>query len=710
MSKDQRKANRQQLAVQNDISIRGSSSFHFSPAVTLALACAWIGYALLFIIPTRLAANLPYFRTIDVAEFFSGIANVEWRTNAKSLGSVLLIFGAASSGGIRFLQKLKIVGLSKAEQVLFGLGIGLGILSLSCLGAGLAHALSPIMLWIGVVAFGLFGLIGRIVSPPYQFRPVARSEMDGIQAAAFALICFIALVNLIGALGPPIFYDTLVYHLALPKLYLIKGGIVPTPENIYAGIPANTEMLYLLGLALAGEGTAKLIPWALSITLAAAILLWVRRHSDTRLGIIAALLFYSCPMVAFQTWSSLIELTWALYAFLAFYCLSLLEDNSEFQENCVVLGGIFAGLAAGVKYNALPLIIIAPLSRLLWQRKEASERQRICRQSIVFIGVACIVASPWLLKNMWFYRNPLFPLFDGFLGKSFGADWRALLSDAQTRSLWSIPTLHGITDMVTVLWSSTWENTVIHMIGPALLLFVPLSLLVKWQNPGYRPLAIFAALCYFSWSISSRLPRFILFAVPAAAILAVRATLSFEPGRRSGHLFEASLLFVCLLNAMQITCYWHQWGAWRVVLGQQTRSAYLLQGRPGYFTPYFAAAEFTNRSLPLGAKIFLFGESRSYFFDHEVVATSFFGRDPFVTAVNEARTPAEVSQFLKRKGITHFAVSRAELYRRGSTSPFESGASEIFSRFVQMHLRLIFKHIVTSPPDDRQWIEVYEVV
>ncbi|MBI5883211.1 MAG: hypothetical protein HZB91_08910, partial [Elusimicrobia bacterium] len=55
-------------------------------------------------------------------------------------------------------------------------------------------------------------------------------------------------LNLLCALAPEIYYDSLNYHLALPNLYLLKGRIVATPHQIFSGLPFGGQMLY--GLAL----------------------------------------------------------------------------------------------------------------------------------------------------------------------------------------------------------------------------------------------------------------------------------------------------------------------------------------------------------------------------------------------------------------------------------------------------------------------------
>ncbi|HEX7502086.1 MAG TPA: hypothetical protein VF451_01585, partial [Acidobacteriota bacterium] len=52
------------------------------------------------------------------------------------------------------------------------------------------------------------------------------------------------LVPLVYAALPPTFYDSLVYHLGIPNLYLQSGGFVATPQFVYA----NTFIYYEISL------------------------------------------------------------------------------------------------------------------------------------------------------------------------------------------------------------------------------------------------------------------------------------------------------------------------------------------------------------------------------------------------------------------------------------------------------------------------------
>lgn len=61
------------------------------------------------------------------------------------------------------------------------------------------------------------------------------------------------------ALTPETAKDALVYHLAIPKLYLRHGGIYFIEGNIAQGNPLLTEMIFLLALFLKGDSLAKLL-------------------------------------------------------------------------------------------------------------------------------------------------------------------------------------------------------------------------------------------------------------------------------------------------------------------------------------------------------------------------------------------------------------------------------------------------------------------
>ena len=47
----------------------------------------------------------------------------------------------------------------------------------------------------------------------------------------------------LAALSPPVFYDALVYHLALPNLWLLRGRMEHLPGVVYSVFPQAAEVL-----------------------------------------------------------------------------------------------------------------------------------------------------------------------------------------------------------------------------------------------------------------------------------------------------------------------------------------------------------------------------------------------------------------------------------------------------------------------------------
>ncbi len=530
------------------------------------------------------------------------------------------------------------------------------------------------------------------------------------------MIAGLILINLVGALGPETFYDALVYHLALPQAYLLKHAIFPTPHNVFSGVPFNIEMLYGLGLAIGGEGLAKLIPWGISIAILGLIALWARRFADAKVGLLAALFFYSCPMVSSETWYGTVDLGWCFFSFLTIFALIIGLENAETPKiNWIVLAGIFAGLTMGVKYNAFSILAVALLLlffKRIWEQKQNWRRTKT--ESGLFVLAALIVVLPWLLKNFYFYRNPIFPFFHELFNahSSDVPDWRGVLQDAGRELRPVFTTMAGFVDFLAGPWSRSWDVRTLDSIGVASLACVPALCLADWKKSSpYRLLLVALMVGLALASLSSRLPRYLIFVLPFLAI-AVATPLASE--KRVGVLsrvFPLAVILACGINCCQIFNSWFELGGWVVVSGQKTKAEYLQRSHPGYPTPYYAAAEFVNL-LPMNVKILFLGESRGYYFLRDTVLCSVFISDPFVAAVNGASSPEQVRDYLRNAGITHIFINWWEVIRKGGDDSLFSKKGQVtFDAFAKKHLRVAFRNEIFAPApvDTRQFVEVYEL-
>ena len=83
----------------------------------------------------------------------------------------------------------------------------------------------------------------------------------------------------------------------------------------------------------------------------------------------------------------------------------LLSMRDDARPIAAIVAGGFAGFACGVKLTAVPVIVLAvPVAVLA-----AKWSMRNLRQAILFVVVAGAVFSPWLVRNVAWAGNPVFP-------------------------------------------------------------------------------------------------------------------------------------------------------------------------------------------------------------------------------------------------------------------------------------------------------------
>jgi len=132
-------------------------------------------------------------------------------------------------------------------------GVGLGVFSLVTLGVGLFLGAGAGFSTGVLLAAAL--LAGRNI-PRWLKNFRALNCLAPAPPLFTFLLALILLLQLLTALAPPLAFDALVYHLALPQLALHTGRIAYTPDLMFAGMPQMAETLYLLALSLGGQSAA----------------------------------------------------------------------------------------------------------------------------------------------------------------------------------------------------------------------------------------------------------------------------------------------------------------------------------------------------------------------------------------------------------------------------------------------------------------------
>lgn len=226
------------------------------------------------------------------------------------------------------------------------------------------------------------------------------------------------IVNLMGALGPELAFDSLWYHLTIPKIYLQLHRVVFIPGNLlyYSAMPKLVEILFAAGLALGSESFAKLIHFTFGILSLLVIYKIARRQLFPKMSVVACVIFYSNLLVGWESITAYVDLGRVFFELLAL--LSVLDFYKTKKMKWVIISGFMIGFAVATKLLAgfSMLILLFCINFVLI--RYFNEIRKIISANIVYILSVVVVLFPWLFFAYLNTGNPFFPLFSNYL-KSF---------------------------------------------------------------------------------------------------------------------------------------------------------------------------------------------------------------------------------------------------------------------------------------------------
>ena len=314
-------------------------------------------------------------------------------------------------------------------SLLYGLSglIALGGLGTLFLFVGLLSTKAIPIVALLLLALALIGtsvpkeIAGTIVS----FRQNGPRKTEWLFVIALKLCAILAFI---GVLAPPdtLEWDSLAYHLAVPKLWLAQGHISYIPYIHQSNFPGAFDYLYLFGLS-AGYPGAKAFVLAAATFGGFAIFGLTRQLYGRKAAWWASLAFSTVPVLLWLSGTAYIDVPNGLcagiaIALAALYCKTL-------DKKHLMLAAVMLGLATASKYTGLQTIGAVGLILLLTgiKRKESGEYFK----SAVVVGiVALVIACPWYIKNELWAGNPVYPFFYSKLG---GRNFSAPQAEEYTR-------------------------------------------------------------------------------------------------------------------------------------------------------------------------------------------------------------------------------------------------------------------------------------
>lgn len=505
----------------------------------------------------------------------------------------------------------------------FGAGLVLHSLLLTALAASGFLKPQTVRLLVGIGA--ALGLLGTFPWSRPAFRP---SRPDGETLVGAGLFAFLLLgPGLIAALSPAVFYDSAVYHYALPEQYLRAGGFVKMPFTHFAAFPMGWDILNALTLAWGYSFPQKALLWGACAASAGALALSCGSWAP-------GLLFLSMPALAINLASGGTELGWAFFLVLGWACL--LKDD----ERWLTLGCVFCGAALSTKYlAALPW---AATGFFFWLSRRPKGFLPL------YLGAGAALMAPWLVKNLLHYGNPVYPFFSGELMRAILSDAAGSRADLLKPSSW-------------LAWLGPlrpYSGTTVDMdfAGAAVLWALPLLR----PSGKSRPLLWTLALCWLGWGLSTGIARFLL---PTLALL-------FLALRESQADLRVPAAALALFNGLLGLDFTARTEGWKTALGVEPLPVFLSKDRPGWFNPAVPIVPDIFSQPP--GKILLVGEARPLYLPGRIVSGTVFQTQPLTQWAEEAGTAEELRERLRKEEIDYLVLNLAEAMRLQRMRPILS--------------------------------------
>jgi hypothetical protein len=585
----------------------------------------------------------------------SGIGSTLW---AIALTIILL----ANSAGLGYFTVRRMrLEISGHERFILGTGLGLGAMGLIGYGlgaAGLASVPFLAVLLLGLLLWILFSKTSPVIWSDLQSLINSfRLNRDGIPAWLPPAVFITALLGFFFALLPPAEgFDGLFYHLTMPERLIEDGKILP--HNILQfWFPSLIEGDFLLALGLGSERTAQLIHWSFSMLTLALIWEWSRKLFGHKSAWWTLAILISMPSLP---WISSWAYTDLALTFVGFAGLYTLWRWSDARENgWLIVAGLFAGMAMGIKYTSFILPMFCVLLILLWEKNFHSRIIWIIRFSIP----ALLGALPWYLRNWLVMGNPFYPfVFGGRFWDAFRTDW---YNGTGTGIGWDWREILLLPFTITL--GHRDQNFYDGRIGPLFLLLIPLALWILWKKRAAAPaerkalliISAFFGLNFAFWTFGviqtaslwqSRLlwPGLIPFTIPIGLGISHLADLDL-PRLRISFIATSLIALVIAVTLLDNSLSLIFRRPLVYALGMETRQAYFERIQPRYSQ----ALELVG-TTPGDAYVYFIFEPRSYTMPRKVQPDPI--NDNLMHDYYLFETPDAILDDWRSKGYTHVLV------------------------------------------------------
>ncbi|KUG21878.1 membrane protein [hydrocarbon metagenome] len=487
---------------------------------------------------------------------------------------------------------------------------------------------------------------------------------------------FVTLIIL--SLLPPIATDALIHHLAIPKLWLLHGGLYEIKWSVFSYYPMNVDLLYLIPLYFHNDIIPNFIHMGFGIGTSWLIFCYLNNKFGRTWGLLGILVFLSTPMVMRMSTVAYVDLGLIFFTSAGIFAYSRWRNNGYSENKWLLISSITMGIALGTKYNALIAWFLLLSAIIFFYSRDKKTQWPAVRYGAIFFLISLLIFSPWLIKNLILTGNPLFPLFNGF----FNVSTANITNEETTYNIVSGNTYMGMFKYRAIIYGeSFWQTLIIPLrfffqgqdysdqyfdgvLNPLLIIMVPFAFMNKSFQKDKIFFVVFSVFfILITFFLDELRVRYILPTIPFLCVLTVMGiknilTWSEETAKPLRYFYTAAiLLFLVILgfkNVMYLNNYFQSLQPVKYLCNMETRDEYLNR-----HTGSYAAISYINKNTPQNAKVrLIFLAGRGYYLDRIYEDDSSFGMNVIRDLVAHSSEDETFQKHIRSLGYTHLLVRK----------------------------------------------------
>jgi len=587
--------------------------------------------------------------------FFRG--NISWESVGETLFRIFLLFLIILVNiglGKKVFKWVNFKISSFLEFFLFSFGIGLTIFTYIVIALGLTGlfnklAMTLVLLWLFIFCYEEIEDV--VHQTKVKLKSLISLKLSLLEIILFFILFIQVMFNLFGASVLPSSWDALAVHLAIPKEWGRLHHIVGIPYFRFGGfpIPYNIGVLYGASLLVKDAILAKLIHFALGIFALIGIYSLSRKYFSRRIALISVIVFYTIPIVSWNSTTAYVDLGFTFYAFLAFY--AFINWVNSRKNGWLIILAIMSGMGIGSKITGFlcaGILFLGVIIGSLFLNK--GKLVKVIKNVLLFSGLTGLFGSFWYL----IYYNSGYSIFY-YLKYLLKGSLRSSHSFtiAQVAALPNY-VFHSISPYLSLPWNLTMHGLKFHgpgTIGLFFLAFLPFLIFPWFRKNKLIKFSLYYSIIYLIfWGVCAPYKRGL---IPVFPLLSIMVAYIISKLLNFNKLFKAVLSFMIIFAFVFQMLYLAPEGLGRiyqrmlVFTGLKSQEEYILENEKTY-----RVFKYINERLPSNAKIFVINDPRTFYCDY-----------PYVTRVPAVRNlfskaGTEILKKFKEAEITHLLINK----------------------------------------------------